>query len=255
MLLKISKIACAKFKVATDLTKFGFILTILWCAFVTLYVLYAWATGHDALSLNELGDFLAGSVAPLALIWLVLGYYQQGQELRMQREELANQREELALQRRELKRQADLKQRELSDEEDARQAAYRPDLRLSPQTEDAEKRQIIIGCENKGHTVRYLSVVALEQEEYILNAVIGFHDRLDQDHSCTINIHMQNEINDWPKTIIFFIKYTDALDKSWYECVEYLRLPIKVVKEIGRISGPLSNADLIGYMENIQNRP
>lgn len=31
---------------------------------------------------NELGDFLAGAFAPLAFLWLVLGFFQQGEELR-----------------------------------------------------------------------------------------------------------------------------------------------------------------------------
>jgi hypothetical protein len=46
---------------------------------------------------NELGDFLAGCFAPLAFLWLVLGFFQQGDELRnsvaalhLQGEELRN---------------------------------------------------------------------------------------------------------------------------------------------------------------------
>lgn len=31
--------------------------------------------------LNELGDFLAGAFSPLAFLWLVVGYFQQGHEL------------------------------------------------------------------------------------------------------------------------------------------------------------------------------
>lgn len=38
---------------------------------------------------NEWGDFLAGSFGPLAIFWLVLGFFQQGQELRLQVKELA----------------------------------------------------------------------------------------------------------------------------------------------------------------------
>ena len=53
--------------------------------------------------LNELGDFLAGALTPVAFIWLVYGYLVQGDELRLQREELRLQREELRLQRDELK--------------------------------------------------------------------------------------------------------------------------------------------------------
>jgi hypothetical protein len=44
---------------------------------------------------NEVGDFLAGVVGPLALLWLILGYFQQGEELRLSTEALRQQAEEL----------------------------------------------------------------------------------------------------------------------------------------------------------------
>jgi len=44
---------------------------------------------------NEWGDFLAGMFAPLALLWLVLGYMQQGEELKLNTEALRLQAEEL----------------------------------------------------------------------------------------------------------------------------------------------------------------
>ena len=47
------------------------------------------------LPLNELGDFLAGSFGPLALAWLVFGYFQQGDELRQGTEALRLQAQEL----------------------------------------------------------------------------------------------------------------------------------------------------------------
>ncbi len=53
--------------------------------------------------LNELGDAFAGFVGPVALLWLVLGYFQQGEELRLQGEELRQNGEALRLQADELK--------------------------------------------------------------------------------------------------------------------------------------------------------
>jgi len=47
------------------------------------------------MSQNEWGDFLAGSFAPLAFLWLVLGYLQQGDELRLSTDALRLQAEEL----------------------------------------------------------------------------------------------------------------------------------------------------------------
>lgn len=50
----------------------------------------------SSLPLNELGDFLAGVFGPLAVFWLVLGYYQQGKELRISSQALLAQCVELA---------------------------------------------------------------------------------------------------------------------------------------------------------------
>jgi len=48
-----------------------------------------------AMPLNEIGDFLAGVFSPLAFLWLVLGFLQQGRELRASTDALALQAEEL----------------------------------------------------------------------------------------------------------------------------------------------------------------
>lgn len=47
------------------------------------------------LPLNELGDCLAGIFGPLAILWLVLGFFQQGLELRQNSEALKMQAKEL----------------------------------------------------------------------------------------------------------------------------------------------------------------
>ena len=47
------------------------------------------------LKLNELGDLAAGAFGPLAFLWLVLGYIQQGRELKLSSEALHMQAEEL----------------------------------------------------------------------------------------------------------------------------------------------------------------
>jgi len=40
------------------------------------------------LKLNEIGDFLAGAFGPVAFLWLILGYLQQGRELKLSSEAL-----------------------------------------------------------------------------------------------------------------------------------------------------------------------
>lgn len=49
----------------------------------------------NTLELNAIGDFLAGVFGPIAFLWLVLGYLQQGRELRLSSEALQLQAKEL----------------------------------------------------------------------------------------------------------------------------------------------------------------
>lgn len=83
---------------------------------------------------NEYGDFLAGLCAPLAFLWLVLGFFQQGKELRLQVKELANSVE----QSRELvgvtRRQFLHEKERAAQEAKARRQASRPILRLVEDT-------------------------------------------------------------------------------------------------------------------------
>ena len=73
-----------------------------WGACGTAIYLGGWilvvAARHEeffSLDLNELGDFLAGSFGPLAFAWLILGYIQQGKELKLSSEALQLQAQEL----------------------------------------------------------------------------------------------------------------------------------------------------------------
>lgn len=64
------------------LTKLALGITVVWgLAFVL--ILLCKRDAWSAMTLNEWGDFLAGASAPLALLWLVIGYFQHGQELRL----------------------------------------------------------------------------------------------------------------------------------------------------------------------------
>ncbi len=64
------------------------VLSTIGIVFTLAYVgLLGWAFGGrlselKALEPNHLGDFLAGAFGPLAILWLILGFFQQGIELR-----------------------------------------------------------------------------------------------------------------------------------------------------------------------------
>lgn len=72
----------------------GLGLTLGWMTILCLYALSNWAKFAD-LRPNEMGDFFAGAFAPLAFFWLVLGFFQQGKELRHSGEALWLQGREL----------------------------------------------------------------------------------------------------------------------------------------------------------------
>lgn len=72
----------------------GIALTVVW---VGLVAAWWWSDPRSITGLkpNEFGDFLGGTFAPVAFLWLVLGFWQQGQELRNSAEALWLQMEEL----------------------------------------------------------------------------------------------------------------------------------------------------------------
>jgi hypothetical protein len=65
------------------LTTFGFVVTGIYLALIGCFAYLRW---HEVLKLspNAMGDALAGAFAPLAFLWLVIGYFQQGRELKQQ---------------------------------------------------------------------------------------------------------------------------------------------------------------------------
>ncbi|MEZ2724102.1 hypothetical protein ACBQ21_08900 [Pseudomonas putida] len=74
--------------------KWAALLTSFYLSLFLLILLARWSELFG-LPLNELGDFAAGVFAPLAFLWLVLGYKQQGNELRQGTEALRLQAAEL----------------------------------------------------------------------------------------------------------------------------------------------------------------
>lgn len=72
----------------------GGFLTLLYLAALALYCIRNWST-ITGLEANNVGDFLAGAFSPLAFAWLVLGFIQQGIELRQNSAALQLQADEL----------------------------------------------------------------------------------------------------------------------------------------------------------------
>lgn len=82
---------CAIFNISS----FGVLVTLVYIAGIALL---RWPFSIDTLrniSINELGDFLAGVFGPLSLFWLILGFLLQKNELKQNREALLLQAQEL----------------------------------------------------------------------------------------------------------------------------------------------------------------
>lgn len=75
-----------------SLTRLGILISVLWILLSFILIMYDYKTLQG---LNEWGDFLAGMAGPLALLWLVLGYFQQQKELNQNTNALIMQRDEL----------------------------------------------------------------------------------------------------------------------------------------------------------------
>lgn len=81
---------------------FGWIATIAWMLAWAIFLHNDWQSASD-MAFNEWGDYFAGISAPLAFMWLVIGYFQQGEELSQNTKALEQQEKALKLQVDELK--------------------------------------------------------------------------------------------------------------------------------------------------------
>lgn len=80
--------------VSRRLEVWGALGTGIYLIAIVLTVLFKFQSFRE-LELNELGDFLAGAFGPVAFLWLVLGFLQQGRELKLSTDALRLQAEEL----------------------------------------------------------------------------------------------------------------------------------------------------------------
>jgi hypothetical protein len=81
------------------LKRFGLIGTVIYFLVLAVTLPLMMGLGWiklEPIELNQAGDFLAGSFGPLAIFWLVLGFFQQGEELKNSVATLQLQAKELA---------------------------------------------------------------------------------------------------------------------------------------------------------------
>ena len=211
------------------LTKIGLGITALWVVSNILLGICVPAD-YSAMTLNEWGDFLAGASAPLALLWLVIGYFQHGEELRLNTEALSAQQEEL---RRQVEETAILAQ---NAERQARAAENLVNLNRAEQ-DRAALREVMDAQPDFAASGGSYSTVEISQE--IVNrggaaTEIEFHParpnvvtppslhRLDTDAKARVTVrHARGESLQYP--IPFGISYTDRFGDRRRRDFEFLK--------------------------------
>lgn len=211
----------------------GLIVTALWLVIAGAYSHQNW-TKVSALDPEDLATFLGGVFAPLAFLWLVLGYFQQGEELRHSVEALRLQAVEL---RNSVEQQRELvnatrdqieHERSVSyaNEQAAAQAAA-PLFRLQTHTTHTDQllitRQYLL--KNLGTPVRDVKIV-MEPNDVKIEQVL-----MSEGHVVYIDVrHPQHQ----PVKQRVTISYRDARNVAGQVAFE---IPIKQVAGYGNTTG------------------
>lgn len=126
---------------------FGIALSALWMLVMLAFIVW----GRRPVEINGWGDFFAGFFAPIAFLWLVLGYMQQGEELRAQARELENSvRQQTSL--------VEISRAQLEQETEALRAERRA-ATLAAQPRFVLKTEAATSVDDKGRmTVRYILI-------------------------------------------------------------------------------------------------
>lgn len=123
----------------------GGVLTLLYVFVLASYCVSRW-TEIRGMQPNNLGDFLAGVFSPMAFAWLVLGFIQQGIELRQNSAALILQAEELRSAATHAGAMVDLQRKEfelrIQELEEARQKADAAQVAAAKRREEQEVRNM-----------------------------------------------------------------------------------------------------------------
>lgn len=205
-------------------------ISVTWLIIIILF----WYFGDldSPKSLNELGDFLAGIVAPIAFLWLILGYVQQGKQLEQNTKALEQQEKALNLQSNEMKEIVQ-QQKELAEIQIEQlkmtKKEFRPFLYLSAGRcnlsrekyellrEDFEKESIdlkfLIKNEGRGEAKNieiYMERIQLVRSIYKLS--------VNETYSVSICLKgqpLEKLVSDKGEFLFFIIKFKDIYDSEF----------------------------------------
>src|SRR3990167_9501744 len=141
----------------------GGVLTVLYLVMLAIYCVDRWAEIR-AMPPNNIGDFFAGAFSPMAFAWLVLGFVQQGIELRQNSAALILQAEELRSAATHAGAMVELQRKEfelrIQELEEVRQKAEAAQAAAAKRREDrdvqAMQPRFSFGLAHRDHKNRYV---------------------------------------------------------------------------------------------------
>lgn len=187
---------------------------------------------------NEWGDFLAGFIAPLALLWLVVGYFQQGEELRLNTEALKAQQEELRQQVEATVELAGNARRQAAATELSAELQMAAQEEAARQAKDAAQPLFILGKSTKtGSAIGQIisnrgASITDVQCEYNGPLDLHFPPQPNWEFGQDVNIAINGPTGDLSNFPIFFdISYKDGLRES---CVKSFSYELGKLTEVPR---------------------
>lgn len=191
-------------------------ITVIWFIAITIF---AFVRGIAVpTSLNELGDFLAGAFAPVAFLWLILGYVQQGKQLEQNTKALEQQESALQLQIEEM-RESVGQQKIMTDIQFKQQKMYLKSLLPSfiaevnlfekKKSDDKEYYEWVIGWKNVGAEISDFLVISHTTEADIFREDIL--KRGETSHSVNFDTNEDVELVEYEKEVCmeFRVFYLD----------------------------------------------
>ena len=170
-------------------TRMGIIASLLWVITWLCLIYSNWAK-VSVMPFNEWGDFFAGVFAPIAFLWLVIGYFQQSQELALNTKALVNQEEALRLQVEELKQSVAqqkemvaITQAELEMTRDANTKKYaerkllaQPIIELTKRGENRNNNLLRqhLTFSNTGHLIKEVKLLLIDEPTDLVISVSSF---------------------------------------------------------------------------------
>lgn len=189
--------------------KLGWLGGLLTAVYFSCLLLLIWGRIPNLLimDLNAIGDFLAGAFGPIAFLWLVLGFFQQGKELQLSSEALQLQAKELKESVLQQTAMVALQSAQLSHQD----LATDPILRLGwlEHVVSGTTDRQVFAIKNSGHSCQNVDVVLLANGRH---PIYARPDALDEDE--TFQFEIDSRLLAINKTYELYVHYEKYNEKK-----------------------------------------